>query len=128
MEIDTYFEILLLFRKYTFFKIILPSLLCFRMANRNFTYYCQYFHKKWKCLLGWSYAAWPIWWLKQSIKPYKLNESAVAITNRSCCVYLLTCVWVFCFLKVQRFNLSPTLPLYYIKATPSRIELVGCPF
>ena len=44
--------------------------------------------------LDWSNAAWPIWWLKQSIKPCKLNESLVAITNMSC-VYLLTFVWVF---------------------------------
>ena len=31
----------------------------------------------------WSNAAWPIWWLKQSIKPCKLNESVIAITNTS---------------------------------------------
>ena len=54
------------------------------------------------------------------IKPCKLNESVFAITNTSC-VYLLTCVWVFCFLKVQKFNLSPTLALNYTKATRSRV-------
>ena len=31
----------------------------------------------------WSNAAWPIWWLKQSIKPCKLNASVIAITNTS---------------------------------------------
>ena len=67
--------------------------------------------------LDWSNAAWPIWWL---IKPYKLNESVVPITDTSC-VYLLTCVWVFCFLKVQKFNLSPTLALSYTKTTRSRV-------
>ena len=50
------------------------------------------------------------------IKPCKLNESVVAITNTSC-IYLLTCVWVFCFLKVQQFNLSLTLAVNYTKAT-----------
>ena len=60
--------------------------------------------------LDWSNTAWPIWWLKQSIKPCKLNESVVAISNTSC-VYLLIFVWVFCFLKVQRFSGSPTLTL-----------------
>ena len=49
--------------------------------------------------LDWSNAAWRIWWLQQSIKPCKLNESVVAITNSSC-GYLLTFVWVFWFLKV----------------------------
>ena len=77
--------------------------------------------------LDWSNTTWPIRWLKQSIKPCKLNESVVAITNTSC-VYLLTCVWVFCFLKVQKFNLSPTLALNYTKATRSRVGLVSCPF
>ena len=33
MQIDTYFEILLLFGKYSFFKIILPTFLCFRIIN-----------------------------------------------------------------------------------------------
>ena len=37
-QIDTYFEILLLFGKHTFIKVIF---LCFRMTNRNFIYYCQ---------------------------------------------------------------------------------------
>ena len=74
--------------------------------------------------LNWSNAAWPIWWLKQSIKLCKLNESVVAITNTSC-FYLLTCVWVFCFLKVQKFNLSPTLALNYTKVTQSRVVLVS---
>ena len=55
------------------------------------------------------------------IKPCKLNESVVAITN-TICVYLLTCVWVFCFLKVQQFNLSLT------QATRSRVGLVSCHF
>ena len=57
------------------------------------------------------------------IKPCKLNESVFAIANTSC-VYLLTCVWVFCFLKVQKFNLSPTLALNYTKATQSRVGYV----
>ena len=61
------------------------------------------------------------------IKPCKLNESVVAITN-TICVYLLTCVWVFCFLKVQQFNLSLTLALSYTKATRSRVGLVNCHF
>ena len=80
--------------------------------------------------LGWSYfydssnAAWLLWWLKQSIKLCKLKESIVAITNTSW-VYLLTCVWVLCFLKVQKFNLSPTLALNYAKATRSRVVLVS---
>ena len=77
--------------------------------------------------LDWSNPAWPIWWLKQLIKPCKLNGSVFAITNTSC-VYLVTCVRVFCFLKVQKFNLSPTLDLIYIKATRSRVGLVSCPF
>ena len=33
--------------------------------------------------LDWSNAVWPIWWLKKSIKPDKLNESAATITNTS---------------------------------------------
>ena len=124
---------MLLFRKYTFFRIILPTFLCFRMANRDFPYYCQYFDKNLKCsflsCIGLEYcnAAWPIWWLKQSIKLCKLNLSVIAITNTSY-VYLLTCVWVFCFLKVQKYNLSPTLALNYTKATRRRIGLVSCPF
>ena len=92
-------------RKYTSFKIILPTFLCY-------------------LALDWSNAAWPIWWLKQSIKLCKLNESVVAITNTSC-FYLLTCVWVFCFLKVQKFNLPPTLALNYTKATRSRVVSVS---
>ena len=35
MQIDTYFEILLLFGKYSFFKIILPTFLCFRIINTD---------------------------------------------------------------------------------------------
>ena len=72
--------------------------------------------------LDWSNATWPIWWLKQSIKPCKLNESVVAITNTSC-VYLLTCVWVF--FKEQKFNLLPTLALNYTQATGNRVGLVS---
>ena len=53
--------------------------------------------------------------------------SVIAITNTSY-VDLLTCVWVFCFLKVQKYNLSPTLALNYTKATRRRIGLVSCPF
>ena len=71
--------------------------------------------------LDWSNAAWQMWWLKQSIKPCKLIKSVVAITNTSC-VYLLTCVWLFSFLKVQKFKLSPTLALNYTKAIRSRIS------
>ena len=36
-------------RKYIFFKIILPTPLCFLMANRNFTYYSQYLDERLKC-------------------------------------------------------------------------------
>ena len=61
------------------------------------------------------------------IKPCKLNESVVAITNTSR-DYLLTYVWVFCFLKVQQFTLSLTLDLNYTKATRSRVRLVNCHF
>ena len=67
------------------------------------------------------------YWLKQSTKPCKLHESVVAITNTSC-VYLLTCVWMFCYLKVQKLNLSPILPFYYTKATRTREGSVSCPF
>ena len=74
--------------------------------------------------LDWSNAAWPIWWLKLSLKLCKLNESVVPITNTSC-VYLLTYVIVFCFLKVQKFNPSPTLALNYTKATRSTVVLVS---
>ena len=74
-----------------------------------------------------SNAAGTIWWLKQSIIPCKVNESVVAIANK-CCVYLLTCVWMFCSLKVQKFNLSSTLALSYTKATWSRVGLVGLLF
>ena len=98
-------------------EILLP------IANILIKSWYVYFH----LALDRSNAAWPIWWLKQSIKPCKLNESVVAITNTSC-VYLLTCVWVFYFLKVQKFNLSPTLALNYTKATRSRVGLVSCPF
>ena len=61
------------------------------------------------------------------IKPCKLNESVVAINNTAC-IYHLTCVWVFCFLKVQQFNLSLTLTLNYTDATRSRAGLVNCHF
>ena len=47
------------------------------------------------------------------------NEPVVAITNTSC-VYL---VGVFRFLKVKKFNLSPTLALNYTKATRNRVGL-----
>ena len=73
--------------------------------------------------LDWSNAAWPIWWLKLSLKLCKLNETAVTITNTSC-VYLLTFVSVFCFLKVQKFKPSSTLALNYTKATRSTVVLV----
>ena len=73
--------------------------------------------------LDWSNAAWPIWWLKLSLKLCKLNEAAVTITNTSC-VYLLTFVSVFCFLKVQKFKPSSTLALNYTKATRSTVVLV----
>ena len=64
--------------------------------------------------------------MKQSIKPCKLNESVAAITNTRC-VYLLTCVWVFYFLKVQKFNLSLTLALN-TKGFRRRVGLVSSPF
>ena len=82
-----------------------------------------YFH----LALDWSNAVWPIRWLKQSIKRCQLNESVVAIINTSC-VYLLTCVWAFCFLKVQESNVSPTLAVNNTKATRRRVGLVSCPF
>ena len=75
--------------------------------------------------LDWGNASWPICWLKQPMKPCNLNESVVAITNTSC-IYLLPCVWVFCFLKVQKFSLSPNLPFSYTKATRNRVGLVYC--
>ena len=77
--------------------------------------------------LDWNNAVWPVWWLKESIKPCKLNESVVAITNASC-VYILTCVWVFYFLKEQKFNLPPTLAVNYTKTIWSRVRLVSCHF
>ena len=78
----------------------------------------------WSYFYDWDDAAWPVWLLKQSIKLCKLNESTVAITNTSC-VYLLTCAWVFYFLKVQKFNLLSTLALNYAKTTRSRVVLVS---
>ena len=96
------------------------TFLWFRMTNRNFTYCCQYFCKCWnvhfRLALNWSNTAWPIWWLKQLTKPCKLNELDVVTS-----VYLLTCAWVFGFLKVQKFNLSPTLVW-------SKVGLVSCLF
>ena len=53
--------------------------------------------------------------------------SVAAMTNTSR-IYLLTCVSVFCFLKVQKFILSSTLPLYCTKATRRRVVLVSCLF
>ena len=76
--------------------------------------------------LDWCNVAWPIWWLKQSIKPCKLNDPVVAITSTSC-VYRLTCAWVFCFLNVQKFKLLPTLTLNFSKATRRRVGLVSYP-
>ena len=49
MKNDIYFEILSLFGKYTSFKIVLYTFLCFNKAIRNFTDYSQYFDKKSKC-------------------------------------------------------------------------------
>ena len=46
---DVCFEILLHFGEDTFFKAILKTFLCFRMAIRNFTYCCQYFDKDLDC-------------------------------------------------------------------------------
>ena len=78
------------------------------------------FIKSWnvhfRLALNWGNAGWPIWWLKQLTKPCKLNELDVVNS-----VYLLTCAWVFCFLKVQKFNLSPTL-------VRSKVGLVSCLF
>ena len=34
--------------------------------------------------LDWSNVVWPIWWLRQSIKLCKRNESVVVITNTRC--------------------------------------------
>ena len=75
-------------------------------------------------VLDWSNAVWPVWWLEQSIKLCKLNESVLAITNTSC-VFILTCASLLCILKVQKCNLSPTLALNYTKATRSRVALVS---
>ena len=101
------------------------------MANRNFTYYYQYFDKKLKfsfsSYIGLDECSMANMMMKQLIKTCKLNESVVAITNTSC-VVLLTCLWMFCFLKVQKFNLSPTLALTYTKATQTRVGLVSCSF
>ena len=72
--------------------------------------------------MDWNNVVWSIWWLKQSIKPFILNESVIAITITNC-VYFLSCVWVFRFLKVQKFNFSPTLALNYTKAILSRVGL-----
>ena len=104
--------------------------------GRNFMYYFQYFNNDLDCWSGrlknlnvhfhltldWNNVVWSIWWLKQSIKPFILNESVIAITNTNC-VYFLSCVWVFRFLKVQKFNFSPTLALNYTKAILSRVGL-----
>ena len=113
------------FGKYTFFKIIVSNVSVWLtgISLAIAKVWNVYYHLG----LDWSNAAWPIWWLKQSIKPCKLNESVVVITNTRC-VYLLIGVWVFYFLKVQKFNLSPTLPLYYTKATWSRVGSVSRPF
>ena len=117
--------------KHTFFKIILPTFLYFRIANRNFSYYCQYFDKKLKCpfssCIGLEWCCMTNMMIGELIEPLKLNESVVAITNTSC-VYLLTWVWMFCFLKVQKLNLLTTMALNYTKATRSRVGLVSCPF
>ena len=104
----------------SFLKITLPTFLCFNILKKSWN---VYFH----LVLDWSNAAWPIWWLNQSTKRCQLNESVVAITNMSC-VYLLTCIWLFCFLKAQKCNLSLTLALNYTKATRSRVGLVRYPF
>ena len=47
----------------------------------------------------------------------KKKKKSVVITTNMSYVYLLACVWVFCFLKVQKFNLSPTLAINYTKST-----------
>ena len=60
-------------------------------------------------------------------KTMQAKESVVAITITSF-DYVLTFVWVFCLLKVQKLNLSLTLALYYTKATRSSVGLVSCPF
>ena len=86
------------------------------LATENISVCCLAF--------DWSSAAWPIWWFKQSIKLCKVNESVAAMTNTSC-IYLLTCVSVICFLQVQKFILSFTLPLYYTKGTRRRVVLVS---
>ena len=50
--------------------------------------------------LDWSNAAWPIWWLKQSIKPCKLNESVIATTNTSKLPFVF-CLSVLFFERTQ---------------------------
>ena len=59
--LNTYFEILLLFRKYTFFKIILPTFWSFCMVNRSIA---NILIKSWNAhlhiALDWNNAAWPI--------------------------------------------------------------------
>ena len=113
--------------KYSFFKIILPTFLCFCMKSFNKNILIKSWNVYFHLALDWNNAAWPIWWQKQLIKRCQLNESVVSINNMSC-VFLLTCVWGFWFLKVQKFNLSPTLALNYTKATLSRVGLVSCSF
>ena len=123
---------------YLFWDFVIPSLKpCYKLsyvsvwltgilltiANILIKSWNVHFH----LALDWSNAAWQIWWLKQLIKPCKLNELVVAITNMSC-VYLLTCLWMFSFLKAQKFNFSPTLALSYTNATRSRVGLGSCPF
>ena len=133
MWIDTYFEILLLFGKYSFFKIILPAFLCFCMANRNFTYYCRYSDKKLKCSFSSCIGMELCSTTNMTIEAFDKTMQAKwvscchAITNTSC-VYLLTCVWMCCYLKVQKFNISLILALNYTKATRSRLGLVSFPF
>ena len=52
--------------------------------------------------LDWSNAAWPIGWLKLSLKLCKLNGSVVPITNTSC-VYLLIYVRVYVFRLIHTY-------------------------
>ena len=108
------------------------------MANRNCTYCCQYFDKDLDCssvmqkswdihfhlALDWNNVVWTIWWLKQSIKSWMLNKSFIAITNTSC-IYLFSCVWVFCLLKGRKVNVLPTLTFSYTKETRGRVGLAG---
>ena len=81
-------------------------------------------------VLIWSNAAWSEHdRLKQSIKPYNLNEVVLAITNTSC-VYLLSVLecWMFeCFVfwKCKNLTFHPSNSEY---GSISKLSLLNCDF